>query len=274
MKRVLLITGTSSGIGQALALHFARLGDRVYAAMRTPNTSGGFLEKAASDEGLDLRLLTVDVTDPDSVRHAVEHVERESGRVDVLVNNAGTARLGTLEESPVEWLTETLDTNVAGPVRMIRAVLPAMRERGEGTIVNISSVSGRLASPGVGHYSASKHALEAISESLAAEVWPLGIRVIVIQPGFVRSRLVDKATAEPGVVGEHGPYRALMERQVRFFREGIQAADPPSVVAEVLERALVDPQPRLRYAAAASAPESLAYRTSVTDEEWVGMTES
>ena len=145
-----------------------------------------------------------------------------------------------------------------------------MRARGSGVIVNVSSVSGRLASAGVGHYSASKYALEAISEALAAEVYPFGVRVIVIQPGFISTPIVSKMRMPDQSLT--GPYAGLMRRQLDFFEEGAANADPPQVVAQVLERALEDPNPRFRYLAGSSAAPSIDFRASVSDEEWVGMT--
>ena len=267
--RTFFVTGASTGIGEAIAVHFARRGDRVYATMRTPDKSAQAISKLAMEEGLDLRILALDVTDPASIEAAVHVAQSESGKIDVLVNNAGIAMLGTVEEAPAEWLTTTLDTNVVGVVRVVQAVVPAMRQRGSGVIVNVSSVSGRLASPGVSHYSASKHALEALSESLASELLPFGVRVIVVQPGFISTPLVGKLRVPDGSL--NGPYRALMKRQVEFFQEGVGNADPPSVVAQVLQAALEDPSPRLRYLAGQSAAPSMEYRASVSDEEWVGM---
>lgn len=266
------ITGASTGIGRAMALYFARAGARVFATMRSPGRAGPSLLDLASAEDLALSVLALDVCDAESVSAAVTEATREAGRIDVLVNNAGVATLGTVEESPVGWLAQTLDTNVMGVVRTIQAVLPDMRARGSGVIVNVSSVSGRLASPGVGHYSASKHALEAISESLAAEIHPFGVRVIVLQPGFVSTPLVGKLRLPDTSLT--GPYAELMKKQLEFFEVSASTGDRPEVVAEVLEAALADPRPRLRYLCAASAAPSMDFRASVTDEEWVGMTEA
>ena len=139
---VTLVTGASSGIGEATALHFARLGHAVYASMRTPDVSGGALRSAAEEGLLDLEVIALDVDDSASVASAVDGVIERSGRIDVLVNNAGLLTLTSVEEVPLEEAQALFETNVFGPLRMMQAVLPAMRERGSGTIVNISSRRG------------------------------------------------------------------------------------------------------------------------------------
>ncbi len=266
--RTFLITGTSTGIGHAMALYFARLGDRVYATMRDPAASGAVLTDVALDEDLEIRVLALDVSDAASVEAAVAEVIRESGQVDVLVNNAGVARLGSVEESPIAWLESTLDTNVTGAARVVQAVLPSMRAQRSGTIVNVSSVSGRLASSITGYYCASKAAVEALSEALAAEVLQFGVRVIVLQPGFVTTPILDKALAVPDG-SEDGPYGPLVRAKIAFFQEGKAAGDEPVEVAKALDRALQDPHPRLRYPASSSAESALAYRNELSDEEWI-----
>ncbi len=267
---VFLITGCSTGIGEAAALHFARGGHRVYATMRTPERSGSVLEEAVEAEGLDVRLLPLDVTEDASVEGAVSRVLEESGRIDVLVNNAGVAWLGSVEESPLSWLEETLDTNVVGLVRVTRAVLPGMRARGGGTIVNISSIAGLLASGIQSHYCASKYAVEAISEALAQEVVRFGIRVVLVEPGFIETPILEKALAVPDGSLE-GPYAQLTRRRIDLFKMGQAIGSPPSVVAEVIDAALEDPDPRFRYLASENAEPALKGRRGMTDEEWIAM---
>ncbi len=265
---VTLVTGASTGIGQATALHLARLGHTVYASMRTPDASGGALRDAAEEERLDLEVMTLDVDDSASVAFAVDGVIERSGRIDVLVNNAGLLTLTSVEEVPLEEAKAAFETNVFGPLRMMQAVLPAMRERGSGTIVNISSVAGRLVSAGHGIYAATKYALEALSEAVAIETRRLGIRVIVIEPGFISTPILDKGVAVE--VGE-GPYAPHLRRMQSLYRNARRGADPPSAVAEVIADALDDPTPRFRYLAGKDAPPVLNGRARMTDEEWIDM---
>ena len=265
---VTLVTGASSGIGEATALHFARLGHTVYASMRTPDASGSGLRQAAEEAHLDLELIALDVDDSTSVASAVGGVMERSGRIDVLVNNAGVLKLTSVEEVSLEEAKAVFETNVFGPLRMMQAVLPAMRERGSGTIVNISSVAGRLVSAGHGIYAATKYALEALSEAVAIETRRLGIRVIVIEPGFISTPILDKGIAIE--VGE-GPYVPHLRRMQALYRNARGGAEPPSAVAEVIADALDDPTPRFRYLAGEGAPPVINGRSRMTDEEWIDM---
>ena len=265
---VTLVTGASSGIGEATALHFARLGHTVYASMRTPDASGSGLRQAAEEAHLDLELIALDVDDSTSVASAVGGVMERSGRIDVLVNNAGVLKLTSVEEVSLEEAKAVFETNVFGPLRMMQAVLPAMRERGSGTIVNISSVAGRLVSAGHGIYAATKYALEALSEAVAIETRRLGIRVIVIKPGFISTPILDKGIAIE--VGE-GPYAPHLRRMQALYRNARGGAEPPSAVAEVIADALDDPTPRFRYLAGEGAPPVINGRSRMTDEEWIDM---
>ncbi len=265
---VTLITGASTGIGEATAFHFARLGHTVYASMRTPDASGGGLRRAAEEEGLDLELIALDVDDSASVASAVGCVLERSGQIDVLVNNAGVGKLTSVEEVPVEDAKAVFETNVVGPLRMMQAVLPGMRERRSGTIVNISSVAGRIVSAGHGIYSASKYALEALSEAVAIETRRLGIRVIVIEPGFIATPILDKAGDIE--IGD-GPYVPHLRRMQALYKHARGGAEPPSVVAEVIADALDDPSPRFRYLAGERAPPVLDGRARMTDEEWIDL---
>jgi NAD(P)-dependent dehydrogenase (short-subunit alcohol dehydrogenase family) len=265
----LLISGCSSGIGRALALHFARRGDTVHATMRTPEEDGDPLRRAARDEGLALHVHAMDVTDDDSVAAAVEMVAREDP-VDVLVNNAGVAWLGSLEESPVEWLERTLAVNVVGLTRVTRAVLPSMRERGAGVVANVGSVAGRIASAIQSHYCASKYAVEGLTEALAQEVARFGIRVILLEPGFVATPILEKAVTVPDGSLE-GPYAELTRRRVDFFRTGRQRAVSPQEVARVLEEALADDSRRLRWFVGEGGRKAVENREAMSDEEWIAL---
>ena len=265
---VTLVTGASTGIGEATALHFARLGHTVYASMRAPDASGDGLRRAGEEEKLDLELIALDVDVPESVASAVGGVLERSGRIDVLVNNAGLVKLTSVEEVPLEDAKAVFETNVFGPLRMMQAVLPGMRERGSGTIVNISSVAGRIVSAGHGIYAATKYALEALSEAVAIETRRFGIRIIVIEPGFISTPILDKGGDVE--IGD-GPYAVHLRRMQALYRKARGGAEPPSVVAEVIADSLDDPNPRFRYLAGEGASPVLDGRARMTDEEWIDL---
>ncbi len=228
---VVVITGCSSGLGPLAALAFARRGDRVYATMRRIDR-GYDLAEAAAAEGLDVRLLELDVTDDASVQEAIEQVLHAGDGIDVLVNNAGIMHFGSVELLPDERMRSTFETNLFGPVRVLRAVVPTMRSQRSGVIVNVSSVSGRVPSPPIlWSYIASKHGLSVLSDALHMELAPLGISVICIEPGFFRSDIVSKASRPPQ--GE-SPYVALDEATVAFFEDGAARGSRPKLLLMLL----------------------------------------
>jgi len=262
---VVLVTGSSSGIGLATALHFGRLGDEVYAGVRNLSTATE-LAGAIEAEKLAIRPITLDVDDPVSVTRAVGEVLARSGRVDVLVNNAGMGGGGPIEDVPVDWVKSLFETNYLGAIRMIQAILPGMRERRSGAIVNVSSIAGRLAIAGHGHYSAVKHALEAISEALAQEVHAFGIRVAIVEPGVVVTPIFTKARrfADPG-----SPYAVHVHRLLLFYQMQMKTPSQPADVARVIHEAVTAKEPRLRYLVGDDAERLVAGRQRLTDEEYV-----
>jgi NAD(P)-dependent dehydrogenase (short-subunit alcohol dehydrogenase family) len=236
---VVLITGCSSGFGLETALAFARRGDVTYASMRDLQRATALRQRAAA-EGLDVQILSLDVMDEASVVAAVRHVEDRHGAVDVLVNNAGIDHAGPVETMPIERARAILETNLWGPVRTIRAVLPAMRVRRRGVIVNVSSITGRIPPTAYGgFYAASKHAVGVLSESLASEVGILGIRVVCLEPSFFATAITEKAWSEDHT---RGPYGADYGWLRAFIAATVvqQGADPSSVAAAVV-RAVDDP---------------------------------
>jgi NAD(P)-dependent dehydrogenase (short-subunit alcohol dehydrogenase family) len=262
---VVLVTGSSTGIGLATAVHFARLGHDVHAGVRNPATAGE-LHRAIATEGLGIRLVTLDVDDATSVARAVADVHERSGRVDVLVNNAGIGGGGPIGDVPVEWAKTLFETNYFGAVRMIQAVLPGMRERRAGAIVNVSSIAGRLAIAGHGHYSAVKHALEAMSEALAQEVIAFGIRVAIVEPGVVVTPIFTKARrfADPA-----SPYVVHVRRLLLFYQMQMKAPSQPEDVARVIHEAATTDDPRVRYPVGKDAELLIAGRRRLSDEDYV-----
>jgi NAD(P)-dependent dehydrogenase (short-subunit alcohol dehydrogenase family) len=262
---VVLVTGSSSGIGLATALHFARLGHDVHAGVRNPATATE-LHRAIDAENLPVRPVILDVDDTASVTRAVSEVLGRSGHIDVLVNNAGIGGGGPIADVPVDWAKTLFETNYFGAIRMIQAVLPGMRERRSGAIVNVSSIAGRVAIAGHGHYSAVKHALEAASEALAQEVVAFGIRVAIVEPGVVITPIFTKAKrfADPA-----SPFAVHVRRLLLFYQMQMKMASQPDDVARVIHEAVTADQPKLRYLVGEDARRLAAGRQRLSDEEYV-----
>ncbi len=235
---VVLITGSSSGIGFLAALAFARQGDRVYATSRSPERADELVRIARSD-GLEVSVERMDVTDPASVRDCVERVEAAAGRVDVLVNNAGVAHFGSVELLPEPLLRETFETNLLGAVTVLRAVLPTMRARRAGTVVNVASAAGLIAAPPINwSYAASKAALGKLSDALAWELEPFGIKVVCVHPGFYKTQFLARSGRPEDA---SSPYHAYEEAIVSFFDNGIEAAPNAQIVADAIVAAVERP---------------------------------
>ena len=236
------MTGVSSGIGRATAGLLAREGFRVFATVR---------KDAGADASLaNVAVVRLDVRDEESVRACVRTVLDRAGKIDGLVNNAGYALIGAAEETGLQEAVELFETNFFGALRMIQAVLPAMRDQRSGRIVNIGSVAGFLPSPYMGIYAASKHALEGYSESLDHEVRQFGIRVSVVEPGFTRTEL-DRNSRSAGQ--PLAAYAAERDRVREAVRASIAGGDDPARVASVVREALTSRSPRLRYPAGRQA---------------------
>lgn len=260
---VVLITGTSSGIGLATALAFARAKHKVYATMRNPKGAPELSRRAAS-EGLPISIATMDVDSDESVKTAIDHVVKESGAIDVLVNNAGIERSGSVEELPLAEFKAVMETNYFGALRCIQGVLPAMRKRRDGCIINIASVAGRIASSPLAPYTASKFALEALSESLAQEMKSFNVRVIIVEPGIIDTPMARRIETTQGP----SPY-PQQHRFAGMFTASLQNPAPPSVVAEKLVEIAESGTWKLRHPVGPDAEAFLGWRRAMSDEEWV-----
>jgi NAD(P)-dependent dehydrogenase (short-subunit alcohol dehydrogenase family) len=240
-KRTVLITGCSSGIGRAAAYAFLEEEWDVYATARNP-ADIQTLGEAGCHIG------TIDVRNDEDVRRVVDRITEETGRIDALVNNAGYGQHGPLEDVDDELFEKQFDVNVFGPHRLVRAVLPHMREREDGVIVNVSSLAGRFAAPGMGAYSASKYAIEGYSDALRRELEPFGIDVSVIQPGPVATSFRDRVEDELGRLDRTDAYEdlyAFQEDATLIGGDGPIAVHPDEVAAAILEAASsTDPDPR------------------------------
>ena len=260
-----IVTGSSTGIGFVTALRLAREGCRVYATVRS-EASGAQLLEAADD--LPLSLLVVDVDDDPSVAGGIASVIAAEGRVDILVNNAGVVAAGDIEAMTLDRFQAVMNTNLWGTVRCIQAVLPTMREQRSGCIVNVTSIAGRVACAGQGAYAASKWAAEAVSEILASEVAPFGIRVAVIEPGVVETAMFDKAVRQP--IDFDSPYFPITFRTSRFLMAGAATPSAPDEVAEAIWQAVTTDAPVLRTTVGPDAAALAAHRPHLTDEAWIG----
>jgi NAD(P)-dependent dehydrogenase (short-subunit alcohol dehydrogenase family) len=270
-ERSILITGTSSGIGRATAARFAARGWRVFATMRRPQSPEGVaLREQAAREGWRLTTPELDVTRDDSVAAAVgAALEELGGRLDVLINNAGYYALGPLEETTPDELRAQFETNVIGVHRVTRAVLPAMRARGAGTIVTLGSVSGRVVVPMVGPYHASKWAIEALVEALRLELLPFGVRVALVEPGPFRTELHTKEIQAAAAGRADSPYADLLAAYKR--QAGSMKRAEVERVVDVIERAATARRPRLRWLVGPTSFTAGRLRAFVPDRlyEWV-----
>jgi NAD(P)-dependent dehydrogenase (short-subunit alcohol dehydrogenase family) len=266
VSKAVLVTGCSSGIGWATAERLSGVGWRVYATARN-------VEAIAPLGEMGCELLSLDVTDEDSMRRAVDEVERREGAVGVLVNNAGYSQSGAVEAVPMDKVRRQFETNVFGLVRMCQLVLPGMRSQGYGRIVNVSSMGGKLTFPGGGYYHASKHAVEAISDALRFEVEGFGVRVSVIEPGLIRTAFADAAVGSMNGP-EDGPYAGFEAAVARATAENyergplLRLGGGPETVAEKVEEAISARSPRSRYAVTPSAHLFIWLRRLLPDRAW------
>ena len=263
---ICLITGTSTGIGRAAALHLARQGYKVYASMRDGAKAGALREQAAAEK-LVLIIETLDVSDNQSMLACVDRITAAEGRIDVLINNAGLSSSSPIETFPEAEHRALFEANYWGPVKLTQAVLPGMRERRQGAIINVSSLLGRIAWANQAAYCASKFAIEAFSEALAQEVLPFGIRVAIIEPGVVASAIFDNT---PVHYDRASPYKPAMRRNGRFYSVGIATATPAERIAEVIAEALAAKQPKLRYAAGYGS-QAIDRRAAMSDQDFVAL---
>ncbi len=266
-RQVSVVTGANSGIGRATAIHLARAGHRVIGTVRAVGKADK-LRAMAGDAGVDVELFEVDIADDASVRDGFAAILDATGRVDHLVNNAGVGGNAVAEECPPELYLSVMNVNLCGAVRCLQAVLPQMRERGSGTIVNITSVAGRIAALGQSPYVTSKWAFEGLSEGLAQELAPFGVRVAIVEPGVTKSAIFAKNVDAPN---SSGAYDAHYRRLFQFYAAGIANATDPFEVAEVVLEAITSDEPRLRYPVSWGGPELAALHDRIDDEDWVGL---
>jgi NAD(P)-dependent dehydrogenase (short-subunit alcohol dehydrogenase family) len=241
--QVILVTGCSSGIGRATVELAASRGHRVFATARKAESIADLARQGSID------VLPLDVTDAASIARAMAAVQERAGRLTALVNNAGYGQYGSVEDVSLSAWRAQYDVNVFGAVALIQAVLPILRSGGGGTIVNVSSVAGKISIPFAAPYCSSKHALEAISDALRVEVAAFGIRVVLVEPGPILTNFEDRARAEVGpLMHRAGPYQGFyVEAERSMDTDFKRGARPASAVAEVILRAIEARKPKTRY---------------------------
>jgi len=264
---VAVVTGANSGIGRAVAIHLAGQGLTVYGTVRGAGKATK-LNAMAADAGVEVNLVELDVADDASVQAGFAQVLERAGRIDVLVNNAGVGGNGAVEETPIETYAQVMNVNLYGALRCLKAVLPGMRDRRSGTIVNVTSVTGRLAALAQAPYVASKWALEGASEELAQEVAAFGIRVAIIEPGITKSAIFAKNLDS---TEEGSDYEPHLRRMFQFYAAGHGYATDPFEVARVVHDAITTDTPVLRYPVAWGGAEILSRRPQITDEQWIAL---
>ncbi len=261
-----VVTGANSGIGRATAIHLAQQGHTVYGTVRSVDKAGK-LQAMSAEAHVEINLVELDIADDKSVSTGFARILDETeGRVDVLVNNAGVGGNAVAEECPPATYLDIMNVNLCGAVRCLQQVLPGMRARQSGAIVNITSIAGRIAALAQSPYVASKWAFEGLSEGLAQELAPFGIRVVIIEPGVTKSAIFAKNIDAPN---QSGAYDAHYRRLFQFYAAGYAQATDPFEVARLIEHAVTTDTPLLRYPVSWGGPEIIAGRAAMSDEAWV-----
>ncbi len=266
-QKVAVVTGSSSGIGKETALKLAKNNFLTYATMRDPK-KGRVLKSQADKEELPLKIVELDVTKDRSVKNAIQSITNEASRIDVLVNNAGYGLMGAFEVLPIEEIKAQFETNLFGLIRTTQAVLPIMRKQNSGFIVNISSGAGRFGFPGGSAYVSTKFAVEDLSESMSYELEPFGIKIILIEPGFIKTNFHQAM-----IRSQHpnSPYSQMMQKRAAISSKFFQNGSPPDLVAKVVLTAINSPKPNLRYLVGKDVEEWVRSKNSMTDAEFHDM---
>ncbi|CAN5700142.1 oxidoreductase [soil metagenome] len=268
MSTISVVTGANSGIGRATAIHLAAQGHDVFGTVRSLDKAAK-LRAMSADAGVEINLVELDVADDESVRTGFEQIFAATcGVVDVLVNNAGVVVNAVAEECPTSLYLYVMNVNLCGAVRCLQQVLPGMRERHRGAIVNITSIAGRIAAIAQSPYVTSKWAFEGLSEGLAQELAPFGIRVAIIEPGVTKSAIFAKNIDVPH---QSGAYDAAYRRLFQFYAAGLAHATDPFEVGKLIHHAVTTDAPQLRYAVSWGGNELVDGRTAMSDEDWVAL---
>jgi short-subunit dehydrogenase len=270
MRQVALITGCSSGIGYETALTLARNGFCTYAGMRNTKNSDA-LEKKIVNEKLDLNILQLDVNDKSSIENAVNQIKTEEKRIDVLINNAGYGLVGFFEELRLDEIRSQFETNFFGVLTVTKKIIPLMREQKSGTIINISSGAGQVGFPGISAYASTKFAIEGFSESLMYELFPFGIRVIIIEPGVIKTNFFHNCIVSEKSSKKSSSYSNSLNKIQKNIELMQEHATSPIEVAKVILQALKTDEPKQRYVVGNDAAMILEAKKSLSDIEFKKM---
>jgi NAD(P)-dependent dehydrogenase (short-subunit alcohol dehydrogenase family) len=267
--KVALVTGSSSGIGFETSLMLARAGFNTYASMRNLEKSKNITE-IAKKEKLPLQVVQLDVNNDGSVKDAIVKILKADQRIDVLINNAGYGLFGSVEDTSIEEIKAQFETNFFGVVRVTQQVLPLMRRQNSGTIVNVSSVGGRIGLPALSAYHSTKFALEGLSESIAFELEPFGIRVVIIEPGVIRTNILNSSSSAKKALDPKSPYFSLSQKLNDNFKSMMESesSSPPEEVAKVILQAVTSENPQLRYSVGDDAANLIDARKNMPDKEF------
>ncbi|HEX7257304.1 MAG TPA: SDR family oxidoreductase [Nitrososphaeraceae archaeon] len=266
-EKVAVVTGSSSGIGLETALTLARNGFLTYATMRNLAKSDN-IKAVADKDHLPIRIVQLDVNDDTSVNNAVQSIIKETGRIEILVNNAGYALSGAFEELSLEEIKNQYDTNFYGIIRTSQAALPIMRKQRSGRIINISSGLGLFGFPGMSAYSSTKFAMEGLSESMAYELDQFGIKVILIEPGVIRTNIGNSIVIAKKAHDSSSPYSQMMQKMGNNFKKFTENASSADVVANIVLKAATSENPHLRYLAGKDMEMWMQSKNSMSDDEF------
>jgi NAD(P)-dependent dehydrogenase (short-subunit alcohol dehydrogenase family) len=266
-EKIAIVTGSSTGIGYETSLYLARNGFKTYATMRNLNKAK-MITEVKDKEKLPIHVLGLDVDDDESVKETIKHIVDEEKKIDVIVNNAGYDLAGSLEEMSINEFKAQFETNFFGVVRVIKTVLPIMREQRYGTIVNVSSVGGKVGIPLNSAYIASKFALEGLSDSIRLELQEFGIRVILIEPGVVRSKFFENVKMAKNVLPD-SPYSKLSQKVFTGFISLMgETSSTPKEVAQTILGAIIDDNQEIRYVVGKDANSILENRKKMLDKDF------
>jgi NAD(P)-dependent dehydrogenase (short-subunit alcohol dehydrogenase family) len=265
---VAVVTGSSSGIGYETVLALARNGFTTFATIRNLGKAGQ-IELVASKEKLPIHVVQLDVTDDASVQNAIQEVMKKAGRIDVVVNNAAYGLTGAFEDLSIEEIKTQYETNFYGVIRVTQAILPIMRKQGSGRIVNISSGAGRFGYPGGSAYVSTKFALEGLSESMAYELEPFGIKVVLVEPGVIRTNFGSSMILAKRAQNPSSPYSQMMQRMGASVEQLQKNASDPDLVANIVLQAVTSQNPELRYLAGKDVEAWVESKRNLSDAEFI-----